>query len=271
MYRLGVFIDYTYVYRAARRCFAAADPAPPPAFGNVPPPSLAAALTREPPPWVRRSQRRLAHVGVVLPGVDAGGDSPMARRVAEWRESFPEVEVRGVGSIPGADRRTARAVLVATMATQALERGVCNMVVLVTDDRGLLPLVEALQGDRRDRSRVELMGWVSAEGEVHSELAAAAPGAWCHRLGPQAFDQLRERPPTPRSSRRRRRTDAMEEGQTAMAAPFEAAQRAQIQPDALPTPTVDRTPIEDRPMAPGSSGPRARRWWKRGRRDPSNC
>lgn len=270
-YRLGVFIDYTYVYRAARRCFALADPAPPPAFGNVAPPSLAAALTREPPPWIRRSQRRLAHVGVVLPGIDASGDSPMARRVAEWRETSPDIELHAVGSIPGADRRTARAVLLATMAIRAIERGVCDMVVLVTDDAGLLPLVHALQAERRDRSRVELMGWVSAEGELQSPLAAAAPGAWCHRLGPKAFDQLRERPPKPGSARRQRRAAETEEGQTAMAAAFEAAQRAQAPQSVVPSPGVEETGAQNRPASPDSSRPAARHWWQRGRRDPSNC
>lgn len=263
VYRLGVFIDYAYVYRTARRCFAAVDPSPPPAYGNVPPPSLAAALTREPPPWIRRSARRLAHVGVVLPGIGASGDSPMARRAAEWREGFPDIELHAVGLMPGCDRRTARAVLLAMMATRALERGVCTLVVLVTDDVGLLPLVQALQGERRDRSRVELMGWVSADGELQSALAAAAPSAWCHRLGPKAFDQLRERPPKPGPARRQRRVVGTDEGQTAMTVAFEAAQRAQAQPNIVSTPTVEETGAPIRPAPPGSSRPATRRWWQR--------
>jgi hypothetical protein len=256
MFRLGVFVDYAYLYATARRCFPLGEPAAtlPPWYGNVPPQAIAAALTRRPPPWIRRSERHISRVGVVLPRFDEARQPMMQRRVAGWREA--RVDVQTSPPLPGSAWRGARAVRLAMMATAALERGECNMVVLVSGELSLLPLVNDLLGDRRDTARIELMSWVSAAGESFNTLASAAPQAWCHRLGPEVFSHVAEKPSKPTPRRKRHRAGTAVASNTAMAEAFRVARRKQETqpiPDQLPE-------AEAAPSAEAREPRRAPRW-----------
>jgi hypothetical protein len=267
--KIGVFIDYPFLYDTARRCF------PPPGvlptwYGNVDPLSTARAVTRLTPPWIRRSERELTHVAVVLPVVDGANHPVMRERVEGWKRAG--VEVAPSPSLPGPAWRVARAVLLTMLVTQALERGDCNLAVVVAGEVGMQPLVQHLLGEQRDEARVELAGWMSSAGELFSPLAAAAPSAWCHRMGPTIFGQLAEKPrPTQRQPSRRRGHAQPTEPDTAMAEAFRSAHRHPA-PHPQDESSLSRVSSHEGPSAPNAAPPKEQRarfpWlWRRSRRD----
>lgn len=190
--RITVVLDYAFLYYGAREAFSSPPGAVPPAwFGNFPPEGLAHAAIVSPPPWHRRSERRLAQVRVVVPEIAPGSSVRAIERVEEWKRRG--ILVREAPRLPAPSWRIARAVLLAVEVLDAVRGGECETVVLGAGEPGLLPLLRTLMGGRREESQVELMTWVTPSGVVLSPLAMAAPHVWCHRFGAPTFARLAAR------------------------------------------------------------------------------
>jgi len=196
--RISVFLDYQFLYHAARDAFAAHRGSPPaPWFGNFVPELLAQAAIVTPPPWRKRSERQLARVHVVVPQVTPESSPRAATRVDEWRRDG--LAVREAPRLAAPSWRIARAVALVVEVAEALHNGECDAIVVGAGEPGLLPLVRSLVGGRREEARVELVAWVAPGGQVVNPLAAAAPEAWCHRFGATTFERVADRG-RPRSS-----------------------------------------------------------------------
>jgi hypothetical protein len=220
--RVGVFVDYWWLYSSARQVFPGPEAPPPPWFGNVAPAPLAHALVKHPPAGVRRSQRVLGGLRIFIRHYDPEVHRSQHERVLRWRADGAAVDVgpsRGEG---GGFWQSSVSVALACEVVAALARGDCDTAVVFAGDAALLPLFSRFAGDP---ARIELATWVAPDGST-STLLPGLPGVWVHRLGEASFRQVTDDRRLPRPGATAHRPHAAPPARrpgTAMAAAFVAA------------------------------------------------
>jgi hypothetical protein len=187
--RIGVFVDYWYAYASARQLFAAPGAPPPPWFGNVSPAALAAAVVKHPPAGVRRSERRLAGLHVVVRHFDPEVHHGQLDRVRRWELEGATVLVGPSREEGGGHWQSGVSVALASAVVDALARGVYDAAAVFAGDGSLWPMFAMLSGGDEPSSAVELATWVGPDGEVPTALVSL-PRVWTHRLGEARFRQL---------------------------------------------------------------------------------
>jgi hypothetical protein len=182
--RVGVFIDYWWVYSSARQAFPGPENPPPSWFGNVWPSLLARTLVKRPPMAARRSERSLAAVHVFVRHYDPEAHRSQHERVLRWQAEDAQVHVGPSRESGGGFWQSSVNVALAAAVAGALGRGAIDAAIVFAGDAALLPLFTEVAAE--DASRIELATWVAPDGAVPSPLAATA-GVWCHRLGEATF------------------------------------------------------------------------------------
>jgi hypothetical protein len=226
--RVGVFVDYWWVYSSARQVFGAPGGPPPTWFGNVAPMSVARLLVKSAPASVRRSQRVPGGVRIFVRHYDPGVHRGQHERVQRWQADGASVDVGPSREDGGGFWQGSVNVALACAVVQALERGEIDTAVVFAGDPALLPLFSRLAGGADRSPNLELATWVAPDGSVPTVLASV-PGVWCHRLGEATFRHVNDDRRPARTSR-----GAARHGQapsrkpsgpphTAMAAAFVAA------------------------------------------------
>ncbi len=205
--RIGVFIDYWYVYATARQLFAPPGVAPPPAwFGNVPPAALAHRLVKRPPKHTRRSQRVLGGTHVFVRHVDPLTQPTHLMRIRQWQEAGVIVHIGPSRDVsPGHSQGTLNVDL-ACAVTRALDLATYDIAVIFSGDAALYPMFQMDSDVSRPLRRLELATWVGPDGSVPNGLITVR-SVWCHRLGNKAFRALLDDrvAATPRERARARR------------------------------------------------------------------
>jgi len=187
--RIGVFLDYWWVYSSARQVFPGPEEPPPAWFGNVSAASLARVLVKRPPAAARRSERELAALRIFIRHYDPDVHRGQHERVLRWRASGASVDVgppRGEG--PGF-WQNAVSVALACAVVEALERRECDVALVFAGDAALQPLFARVAAG--DAARIELATWVAPDGRVPTTLPAVE-GVWCHRLGEATFQTVND-------------------------------------------------------------------------------
>jgi hypothetical protein len=245
--RVGVFIDYWWVYSSARQVFPGETVPPPTWFGNVSPAALARLLVKRPPATVRRSERSLAGLHIFCRHYDPEVHRSQHERVQRWQAEDAVVHVGPSREDGGGYWQSSVSVALACAVVAALERREYDAAVVFAGDGALLPMLTQLAADPAQPSRVELATWVAPDGTMPTTLVGV-PGVWCHRLGEASFHQViddrrlqRNGAGPPRSGRP---GGARRQPSTALAAALSAAG---VAPGARPAPHPVDAPAEDGP------------------------
>jgi hypothetical protein len=187
--RIGVFVDYWYVYTSARQLFAQPGPPPPPWFGNVSPRALAGTVVKRPPIASRRSERILAGTHVFVRNFDPEVHRGQLDRVRRWELEEATVTVGPSREEGGGHWQSSVSVALACAVVDALARGSYDTAVVFAGDGALWPMFAAVSGGAAPSQTVELVTWVGRDGAVPTALASL-PQVWCHRLGETSFKQV---------------------------------------------------------------------------------
>lgn len=187
--RIGVFLDYWWIYSSARQVFPGPEEPPPAWFGNVSAAALARLLVKRPPAASRRSERALAELHIFIRHYDPDVHRGQHDRVLRWRASGATVDVgppRGEGA---GFWQNAVSVSLSCAVVEALERRRCDVALVFAGDAALQPLFSRVATE--DASRIELATWVAPDGRVPTTLPAVE-GVWCHRLGEATFQTVND-------------------------------------------------------------------------------
>ncbi len=173
--RIGVFIDYWYVYSSARQLFAEPGVPPPAWFGNVSPTALGRVLVKGAPPGTRRSERTTAGVHLFVRHFDPELHRGQLERVRRWELDEATVTVAPSREEGGGHWQSSLSVALACAVVDALDTGRCDTAVVFAGDGALLPLFGQVGGDVEPSQRIELATWVGADGSVPTTLTST-PG-----------------------------------------------------------------------------------------------
>jgi len=250
--RVGVFIDYWYVYSTARQLFAEPGVPPPAWFGNVSPTALGRVLVKSAPPGTRRSERTAAGVHLFVRHFDPELHRGQFERVRRWELDEATVTVAPSREEGGGHWQSSLSVALACAVVDALDTGRCDTAVVFAGDGALLPLFGQVGGDVEPSPRIELATWVGADGSVPTTLAST-PAVWCHRLGATTFrlavDDRRPARPGTRPAAAARHHKPARPPATAMAAALAAAGLTPDRTEPGPASTPGRAE-RDQPPAP---------------------